>query len=50
DWIVMDFVDVVVHLFTQPLRKFYDLELIWGESPQVDWQRAKAVGDGSTSL
>ena len=31
DWIVMDFFDVVVHLFTPDMRNYYDLELIWGE-------------------
>ncbi len=39
EWIVMDFVDVVVHLFEQSRRAYYDLELIWGEAPRVDWQR-----------
>ena len=37
-WIVMDFVDVVVHLFDQEHRAYYDLELIWGEAPRVKWQ------------
>ena len=37
DWIVLDFVDVVVHLFNEQLRHYYDLELIWGEAPRVDW-------------
>lgn len=36
DWVVMDFFDVVVHLFNEDLRKHYDLELIWGEAPKVD--------------
>jgi ribosome-associated protein len=36
DWVVMDFVDVVVHLFSRPLREYYDLELIWGEAPRVE--------------
>lgn len=40
DWIVMDFVDVVVHLFNEPLRRYYDLELIWGEAPQVAWPKS----------
>ena len=40
-WIVMDFVDVVVHLFSRTLRTYYDLELIWGEAPRVEWQREK---------
>ena len=36
-WIVMDFVDVVVHLFDPKHRQYYDLELIWGEAPRVKW-------------
>ena len=39
DWIVMDFFDVVVHLFTPDMRGYYDLELIWGECPKLDWQK-----------
>lgn len=38
-WIVLDFVDVVVHLFDAEHRGFYDLELIWGEAPRVDWDK-----------
>jgi ribosome-associated protein len=38
DWVVMDFVDVVVHLFSRPLRDYYDLELIWGEAPRVEYR------------
>ncbi len=37
DWILLDFVDVVVHIFNNELRRFYDLELIWGEAPRVKW-------------
>ncbi len=40
-WIVLDFVDVVVHLFDREQRSYYDLELIWGEAPRVDWQRER---------
>lgn len=39
DWIVLDFVDVVVHLFDQEHRSYYDLELIWGEAPRVRWKK-----------
>jgi ribosome-associated protein len=38
DWILLDFVDVVVHLFERRRRNFYDLELIWGEAPRVRWR------------
>ena len=37
-WAVIDFVDVVVHLFDDEYRKFYDLELLWGDAPKVPWQ------------
>ena len=36
-WAVLDFVDVVVHIFDGEYRRFYDLELLWGDMPKVDW-------------
>lgn len=36
-WILLDFVDVIVHVFDQQRRTFYDLELLWGDVPKVDW-------------
>lgn len=36
-WIVVDFVDVVVHLFSGELRAYYDLESLWGDGVQVEW-------------
>lgn len=38
EWILLDFVDVVVHLFDEEHRRYYDLELIWGAAPKVTWQ------------
>jgi len=32
-WILMDYLDVVVHLFTPETREFYALERLWGEVP-----------------
>ncbi len=37
-WVLLDFVDVVIHIFDRTHRSYYDLELIWGEAPRVDWQ------------
>jgi ribosome-associated protein len=34
-WVLMDYGDVVVHIFYQPLREFYDLEGLWIEAPEV---------------
>jgi ribosome-associated protein len=33
DWILMDYLDVVVHVFTPEMRDFYRLEQLWGEAP-----------------
>jgi ribosome-associated protein len=38
-WIVLDFVDVVVHIFEPNTRAYYDLETLWGDGPRVEWQR-----------
>jgi ribosome-associated protein len=32
-WILMDYLDVVVHIFTGEAREFYRLETLWGEAP-----------------
>jgi ribosome-associated protein len=34
-WILMDYLDVVVHLFTPQTREFYKLEQLWGEAPTL---------------
>jgi len=36
-WILLDYVDVVVHLFEGEYRQYYDLELLWGDADRVDW-------------
>lgn len=34
DWIVLDFSDIVMHVFLADLRKYYDLESLWGDAPR----------------
>ena len=34
-WVVLDYGDVVVHIFDEPLREFYDLERLWARAPHV---------------
>jgi len=35
EWILLDFIDVVVHVFTPAAREFYRLEVLWGDVPRV---------------
>ncbi len=36
EWILLDFIDVVVHVFTPSARDFYRLETLWGDVPRLD--------------
>jgi ribosome-associated protein len=38
-WVVLDYVDVVIHLFEPATRAHYDLEMLWGDAARVNWQR-----------
>jgi ribosome-associated protein len=35
-WVLIDFSDVIVHVFYQPVREFYDLEGLWIDAPRVE--------------
>jgi len=37
-WVLMDYLDVIVHVFMPEVREYYDLERLWGEVP------ARAIG------
>jgi len=35
-WMLIDFVDVVVHVFNDEARQFYDLDSLWGDAQRID--------------
>jgi ribosome-associated protein len=41
-WIVADYLDVVVHVFTPDLRAYYRLEDLWGDVPSIELEAASA--------
>jgi ribosome-associated protein len=43
-WILMDYDDVIIHIFLETVRSFYDLERLWSEAPRM------AVPDETVSL
>jgi len=38
-WILLDYEDVVIHIFLEPVRQFYDLEGLWIDAPRIDLQK-----------
>ncbi|HIJ42114.1 MAG TPA: RsfS/YbeB/iojap family protein, partial [Deltaproteobacteria bacterium] len=34
-WVLLDYDDVVIHIFYQPVREFYNLEGLWAEATEV---------------
>ena len=37
-WISLDFIDIVVHIFTDEARDYYRLESLWRSAPQENWK------------
>jgi ribosome-associated protein len=42
-WIVLDYLQVVVHVFHQDKRAFYSLEDLWGDAPRIEWEKVASA-------
>ena len=41
-WIVLDYLQVIVHVFHQAKRAFYSLEDLWSDAPRLEWDSAQS--------
>ena len=49
-WMILDFIDVVVHVFHQDMRDHYSLENLWADAPRIDWRTGEAVVSEEDSI
>ncbi len=41
-WVVLDYIDVMVHIMLEDMRELYALEDLWGDATNVEWQTEAA--------
>jgi len=41
NWILIDYDDFVIHIFTEELREYYQLEKLWRDSKEIKWNQRK---------
>ena len=48
-WVLVDFGDVVIHLFHEEMRRYYELENLWADGKKVRWQsKSEPVEEGGS--
>lgn len=50
EWVLMDYGDVIIHIFDRDSREYYGLERLWGDAPEIDYRvkKRKAVIEDTT--
>ena len=36
EWVLLDYIDIVVHIFQKPVREYYDIESLWGDAKLIE--------------
>ncbi len=42
-WVLLDYGDVIMHLFQKEDREYYDLENLWGDAPRTSWDKVETL-------
>ncbi len=42
EWVLVDYGDIIIHLFQESAREFYSLERLWGDSERIGWEEPVA--------
>jgi ribosome-associated protein len=49
-WVLLDFGDFIVHIFTEDCRRFYGLERLWGDAPNVTAEYSGESADSRNAI
>jgi len=44
-WILLDFSELIIHIFYTPIRQYYDLEGLWIDAPRINWEEKYGLKD-----
>ena len=47
EWVLLDYGDFLVHIFTERARRYYDLERLWRAAPRTDFPEADEAASGA---
>lgn len=50
NWLILDFVDVVIHIMMPEARTYYDLEMLWGDAPRINARAKPSPGRNRAGL
>lgn len=42
-WLLIDYGDLVIHIFTEEQREYYQLERLWQDAPEIKWRKEEMV-------
>jgi ribosome-associated protein len=48
-WVLLDYIDFVVHVFHPQARDFYQIESLWGDAPRIEFEDGPGGGEGTPS-